>query len=191
MPASTKYYLLHLQLKDIEPPIWREVVVASSATLAQLHRIIQILMGWYNYHLYMFRIDEQEFSPTDPDEDLYGAEPGSVRTRLSSHLRRQGAHIDYVYDFGDGWEVHVTLKRIYAAMPTGALPFCVGGERHGPLEDSGGPPGYEELLAILADPQHEEYEHMVQWASADFNSEEFSVEQANEQLRAEFRRRKR
>lgn len=39
------------------PPIWRQVQVWENATLAQLHRVLQMVMGWENYHPYEFRID--------------------------------------------------------------------------------------------------------------------------------------
>ena len=191
MPAPAKIFLLHLELKDIRPPIWRQILVSSHTTLAQLHRIIQVLMGWYNYHLYMFRIGGIEHAPPHPDDEFYGDRPESVRTRLSSHLRRTSSHVAYEYDLGDGWQIRITLKRIYDDLPTEALPMCVGGQRHGPLEDSGGPPGYQDLLQILADPHHDEYQSMHDWAPEDFDSEEFSIETANVQLHEEFRRRHR
>ncbi len=39
------------------------------------------------------------------------------------------------------------------------------GKRACPPEDCGGVWGYENLLEILRDPKHEEYEGMVEWLS--------------------------
>jgi len=37
-------------------PIWRRIQVWEDATLAQLHRVLQMVMGWEDYHLHEFRI---------------------------------------------------------------------------------------------------------------------------------------
>ncbi|MFI7124955.1 hypothetical protein ACIBQ1_04635 [Nonomuraea sp. NPDC050153] len=40
----------------------------------------------------------------------------------------------------------------------------MAGEGACPPEDCGGTWGYRELGAVLADPRHEEHEHLVRWA---------------------------
>ncbi len=44
-------YRVHVAVIDIEPPIWRRIELSSRTTLKQFHRILQIAMGWENYHL--------------------------------------------------------------------------------------------------------------------------------------------
>ena len=44
------------------------------------------------------------------------------------------------------------------------------------------------MLAILADPDHEEYEELAEWMDPDFDPEAFSVGDVNETLRAMFGR---
>ncbi len=43
---NERFYLLKIQLLDIEPTIWRRFVVPASITLDRLHDVIQIVMGW-------------------------------------------------------------------------------------------------------------------------------------------------
>jgi hypothetical protein len=43
-------------LPDLKPAIWRRVFVPQSVTLAKLHQVIQIAMGWTNSHLHEFTI---------------------------------------------------------------------------------------------------------------------------------------
>lgn len=43
-------------------------------------------------------------------------------------------------------------------------PRCVAGKRACPPEDCGGALGHQELIEILADPDHERYEEMRAWA---------------------------
>jgi len=45
-----------IALDEVKPPVRRRVEVQFAVRLDQLHRIIQIVMGWENYHLYEFRV---------------------------------------------------------------------------------------------------------------------------------------
>jgi Plasmid pRiA4b ORF-3-like protein len=44
--------VLRIELIDIEPLIWRRVAVKTATNLQTLHRIIQAVMGWLDYHLW-------------------------------------------------------------------------------------------------------------------------------------------
>ena len=79
--------------------------------------------------------------------------------------RRAGTSFDYTYDFGDNWEHRVTVEKVLDTSPVASLPACVDGRRACPPEDCGGVWGYEELLAILADPSHPEHSERAEWAS--------------------------
>ena len=57
-------------------------------------------------------------------------------------------------------------------------PICIGGKGNTPPEDVGGEYGYEEFLAILADPGHPEYGHIVTWAKGQ-GYKEFDLEMVN------------
>jgi len=52
-------------------------------------------------------------------------------------------------------------------------PVCTAGKRGAVPEDIGGICGYENMLEILKDPEHEEYEDTVEWLGEYFDPEYF------------------
>ena len=63
-------------------------------------------------------------------------------------------------------------------------PVCLAGERACPPEDCGGPDGYADLLKIIADPTHEDYEDMMTWLGGHFDPDTFDIEIANLKLKS-------
>jgi hypothetical protein len=49
-------YRLKVVLLGISPMIWRRLLIRSDHTIADLHHILQIAMGWTDTHLHQFRI---------------------------------------------------------------------------------------------------------------------------------------
>lgn len=62
MPQQHQIYQLRMRLKNISPMIWRRILVTSVTTIADLHYIIQILMGWSDSYLHNFKIHGKEYS---------------------------------------------------------------------------------------------------------------------------------
>lgn len=59
MANQTTAYHLRLTLRDIDPPIWRSLVVPSTITLAKLHRVFQVTMGWQFSRLHQFVVGDE------------------------------------------------------------------------------------------------------------------------------------
>ena len=55
----------------------------------------------------------------------------------------------YVYDFGDSWLHHLELVSRRPADENSLPARLIDGARRGPLGDSGGLPGYEEIMDVL------------------------------------------
>lgn len=169
---------LRIELLDIEPLIWRRIVVPDSLTLLELHAIIQGAMGWRDSHLHQFEIGGRRFEV--PEDDQLELEEGSEderRHKLKKALEKTAEFL-YVYDFGDDWRHRITLEADVTPVPERYLPFCVCGERGCPPEDCGGTSGYPELLEALGDPHHPEHQAIQEWAPG-FEPEPFNVTQAN------------
>ena len=86
------------------------------------------------------------------------------KVHLSEVLPAPGAQIRYIYDFGDYWQHAVKLEEIAPVAPEVEYPRLLDGARSCPPEDCGGTTGYADLLEILTDPKHEDYQHMRDWA---------------------------
>lgn len=87
------------------------------------------------------------------------------------------------YDFGDGWEHDVIVEAIEPTRSDTTYPVCLKGKRACPPEDCGGPWGYQNLIDALRDPDHPEHDELVDWASPDFDPEEFDVETTTAMMR--------
>jgi len=59
-------FQLRIELREILPPISRRFLVPGAIALPGLHRVIQEVMGWENYHLHNFRFGEKEYGVPDP-----------------------------------------------------------------------------------------------------------------------------
>ena len=176
-------YQLKITLKESKPPIWRRIQVPANITLHKLHAILQCVMGWYDYHLYGFRIAGIEYGIPDPDGDFDEFDlKDSRRARLNKVISGEKAVFTYDYDFGDGWEHQILVEKILPAESGVQYPVCLAGKRACPPEDCGGIGGYEDLLKIIRNPAHEEYEEMMEWLGGPFDPEEFDIEDINPYL---------
>lgn len=182
-------YQLKVTLRDIDPPIWRRIHVWEDTTLSQLHQILQIVMGWEDYHLHEFMIGRRRYSIPDADDDLYERKViDERRQRLPNVLPRVGTAFEYLYDFGDSWHHDLLWEAILLPDSAQQYPCCIGGERRCPPEDVGGSVGFEDYLNALTDSQHEEHENWLRWRGP-FDPTAFSLIDINRQLRKRFQPR--
>ena len=179
--TSAEIYQLKVTLLGTSPPIWRRLLVPADLTLAQLHDVLQVAMGWQECHLHEFSAGGRHFGRPNPEDRFMGMLPveNEGRIRLSSVLHRIGAKTIYTYDFGDSWEHSIVLEKRLPAAPTMAYPICTDGQLACPPEDCGGIPGFYELLDALRDPTHEQHEELRGWVGGDYDPEAFSTEAVN------------
>src|SRR5665647_2536929 len=102
-------YQMKVTLEDSKPPIWRRIQVPSTVTLYRLHMILQVAMGWSNYHLHEFNIDGGHYGEPSPDNAYKVRNEKTVK--LSQVVSKEGAKFAYIYDFGDYWYHKTWLKR--------------------------------------------------------------------------------
>jgi hypothetical protein len=185
-PAQTSDLLFQFKitLLDIKPAIWRRILVPD-CTLDVLHEYIQAAFGWWNYHLHQFEVEGVRYGPPEPaDMDLgleMEDETKAVLSDLLPKSKRKPRWV-YEYDFGDGWRHEIVFEN-YPPLEKGQkYPLCIEGGRACPPEDVGGPWGYADYLAALADPEHEQHDELLEWRGP-FDPEAFDPKKATKEMR--------
>jgi hypothetical protein len=179
-------YQLNVALQESSALIWRRIQVPGDMTLPRLHRTLQIVMGWEDYHLHEFRINGKAYGEPDPEDHHFGREVADERrVRLATVLSAAGSSFEYIYDFGDNWRHDILIEAILPVRPRKRYPVCMEGARSAPPEDVGGIGGYERYLEALFDPKHEDHRTMLEWRGR-FDPEYFPITSVNRKLGEEF-----
>src|SRR5690349_16792675 len=159
--ASDTIYQLKVTLRESKPPIWRRIQSPSDISLARLHQILQVVMGWTDSHLHQFIVGGTIIGVPDPD---FGVEVKNERTvKLSQVVRGEKSKFIYEYDFGDGWQHEVLVEKVLQAEPGARYPICLTGKRACPPEDCGGIWGYDDLLEAIRNPDNPEHDELREW----------------------------
>jgi hypothetical protein len=185
--AEARIYHLKVSLEGIKPLIWRRLQVPGNASLGWLHAVIQVAMGWTNSHLHQFNDGERLYSDPSFELDEFEDDPHVLdedKTAIRDIASRAKSTFVYEYDFGDSWHHQITVERILDADPAAEkFAQCLDGERACPPEDCGGVWGYADLLKIIRNPRHKEYESMMEWLGGGFDPEAFDRDKVNKCLR--------
>uniref|UniRef100_A0A1S2L558 TnpR protein n=1 Tax=Anaerobacillus isosaccharinicus TaxID=1532552 RepID=A0A1S2L558_9BACI len=182
-------YELKVTLELEKYRVWRKVIVPSHFTFRNLHKIIQLVFGWQNYHLHDFYIydDDRPILNLVCDEEAFAYSDKNDTPMLFDHEKRLNDYlpackkVKYTYDFGDHWEHSIKVTKVYDAYSKN-YPECIDGEGSTPPEDVGGEGGYEYFREILANTSHPEYENMLQWGRSQ-EYKEFDLNEVNRELK--------
>lgn len=100
--------------------------------------------------------------------------------KIDKYLKKYG-EIDYVYDFGDYWEIKIIFEKEIEGYEKG-YPTLIDGANDAPPEDVGGLPGFYDFLEKYNDPEHPEHEFNKEWAESQ-NYHEYDKEFINDLLK--------
>lgn len=181
-PTMERIYDLDIRLINIEPPIWRRFTVSDQITLASLHHVLQVVMGWEHSHLHQFIRDQAHYGEPNPEFDDEMPMKDDRRFKLCDIVHAKGDSFVYEYDFGDSWHHQVTLEKIWPRTENSLAPRCWDGKRACPPEDCGGVSGYQNLIEALHDRRHPEHRELSAWAGPHYDPELFSVQAVNSAL---------
>lgn len=138
---------IRIELQDLKAKIWRRVDVPLSTSLAALHDVIQIAMGWTDSHLHEFEVGGRVYGMSYPELQLDEREVYKTSSvRLGTVVERGVDRFLYVYDFGDDWRHDVIVEEVRKGEAGIEYPGFVAGAGRCPPEDVGGTRGFISFL---------------------------------------------
>jgi hypothetical protein len=155
-------FRVRADLKRSQPRIWRRLELRSDMRLDVVHRVLQTSFAWLDYHLWRFTVGGEPFGRSgqaflcpwdveEGEEDDDGL-PAASEVRLDEVMQDPGDVLFYVYDYGDSWELTLTLEAVSEADPDASAAALIDGRRAAPPEDCGGLVDGEALAEVLEDP---------------------------------------
>jgi hypothetical protein len=181
--STASVFQLRVTLNHVNPTIWRRLLVPADIKLGKLHFVLNEAMGWTCSHLHSFALRDRRFGDPELDADSELGFEDERKVKLES-LVGEKQSLRYDYDFGDSWEHEVLVEKRLEADGRLFYPLCTDGARACPPEDCGGVPGYERLVAALADSDDAEHDELLTWVGGHFDPEGFDINRTNQALHA-------
>lgn len=178
-PGTT--YQLRIRLTDLQPPIWRRVLV-EDCTLLNLHKIIQVSMGWDNLRMWQFEIEGKEYGDDVVDDAFEREFIAARKSKLSRFIEAGVKRLLYTYDFEDNWIHTIDVENTAQADLKVKYPICIDGKRACPPEGCGGLCGYENFQDALSSPEDTDHKLASLWMDDEFDSESFDLDAVNPKL---------
>jgi hypothetical protein len=166
---------IRIELKDIDPTIWRRVEVPLTTSLKGLHDVIQAVMPFENYHLFRFDVGDKRYGIPNREWHHVHETLNAKNIKLGALVEGGVSAFSYTYDFGDDWRHSVTIENVTVADPALDYPRFIDGSRRAPPEDVGGIPGFEEFLEALTKARHPERKRLTEWYGGPFDPDELNL----------------
>jgi hypothetical protein len=181
VPATDIIFQVKIVVDRVTPPVWRRVLVPD-ITLGELHRIIQVVLGWSDSHFHEFAVDRDFYCAQLLDDFGLGVDHDDEDEDavLLSQVALDVWGFDYTYGLGDDqWELSIDIERERQRAPGVKYPRCTGGQRANPPENVGGAWGYEHFIDRIEKRNRRRKTCVLQ----EFDPEDFSVAEVNRLLR--------
>ena len=174
-----------ISILNLEPVIWRQVEVPSDISLADFHQVIQKAMGWSNKYKHRFAKDMTFYSPNAEllDDEYTCIEYQKIK--LCDLMEVVKDKVIYNYDFKDNWVHEILLEKRIPFVEGQAYPKVLDGEGNCPPERCGGVEGFNEILDVLDNPDHMDYEDTIDFLGEDYDPDFFDIDAANSALMGE------
>jgi len=106
-PPGQSVFRLRIHLRDVNPVVWRRILVPGSIRMAKLSPILLAAMGWNNSHLHAFEIGDKRIVMCF--DDYPEGEIDEKDVTVLQALREERRFV-FEYDFGDSWEHEVVIE---------------------------------------------------------------------------------
>lgn len=147
----------------------RRLIVPADIEFSQLHKVLQTVYEWKNYHLYDFAIfsDSKRKLVTrivSYEEDLeYDKDAILMERHTLSEFLPKYKQLLYTYDMGDNWEHDIQLICVIEEHDKES-PYLLEASGQAPPEDVGGVGGFADFLEIILNTNHPAHQDMKAWA---------------------------
>lgn len=147
----------------------RRILVPANMSFENMHKVIQNIFDWRNYHLYDFALYNQETGDRElclvaSEEDLqYDDSAVIMKDYVLSDIFPKSKKMIYTYDFGDNWKHDIELIQVIEEYD-GELPYLLEAKGQTPPEDVGGVGGFVEFRKIMMDKEHPDYQSAKEWS---------------------------
>ena len=152
---ATSVLQLRISLRSVSTPVCRQLLIPEQITIAQLHHVMQLAMGWTDEHLHHFIIRGWRYG--EHRDGAFQFFDGPDTLSLAEFGMHEHERFAYVYDFSAWWLHDVRVEKWTYNQRSKTLPRCIAGAGRCPPEDTGGPERYMKALE-----EHGEYE-VLEW----------------------------
>ena len=211
MPANP-IYKFKAELLDTELSIWREFEVTNNMPMSRLGYVLMSIFNMEGSHLFAFEVPYKEDEKPDVDLstienqfernameracEIYRVEIpnpyddfispvkvlNATKTKLSKVLKEVNEIMIFNYDFGDDWNIKLTLQKIYtdSTIHGREFPRVLDGAGFGIIDDCGGVGGLENLSIAFQNKSGEDYEQYSEWlCRKEFDITQFNLKHLN------------
>lgn len=174
-------YQLKIETSCVEEMVWRRALVDGLIGLPELHRVIQIVMGWNGAHRHQFIFgvttfgDSFALDPNIKDEDWY-----CLATNLACVDR-----FTYRYGHTGEWRLNITVEKALPQRDCHSTPYLIDGAGVLPAENIDDPARSKYLCTVLSDKDHPHYRAVKERLKKGHAT--FSEEEVNAALLREFK----
>jgi hypothetical protein len=147
----------------------RRMIVPADIKFPDLHKVLQSVFSWKNYHLYDFVIlGRNQSKPmvrmVPFEEDLeYDEYAVLMEGHKLSEFLPEHTKVVYTYDMGDYWQHEIQLIRVIEEHDKES-PYLLEATGQAPPEDVGGVGGFVDFRGIMLNNSHPEHQEMKEWA---------------------------
>lgn len=123
MDSDPSVLQLRISLRGVSPPVWRRVLIPEQITIALLHQVMQLAMGWDDEHLHRFII--RGWCYGGHRDDAFQFFDGPDALSLAAFDLHEHERFAYLYDFNSWWLHDVRVERRTYNHRSRPLPCCV------------------------------------------------------------------
>lgn len=176
----SRHFRVRVRLLGTEPPVWRLIDLPAHLTVAGLHELLFVAMGWSAHTDFALEIGTRRLGSVNRDNLWQVGE--RVDATVADLFSRSSQGLHYIHDLEVLWEHALTLEQVLERPQD--LPVCLDGAGACPPDDAGGAATYRHLLEALARPSHREHHKAQAVLGADFDPDHFDVAACNAAIAA-------